>query len=228
MSQNRFLKKSTVIFDLDGVIINSEDLFNVADTEFFRRRGICYERAKVISTVMGKGLPESTAILQNIYALEGNIEELLEERRKILAEAYEVGIDFTANFKEFHTSLMKQNIRMCVATASDTALLAIADRRLGLSKIFKENIFTIADVKNKSKPDPAVFLYAAHQMHAAPHRCVVIEDSPNGVLAAKKAGMFCIALTTTHTRDKLNLADIVVDAFHEIQIGKIFMTQEGT
>lgn len=225
MSNDPSLQKRVVIFDLDGVIINSEALFDIADTEFFRRRGIRYERAEVISTVMGKGLLESTVILQNIYGVEGNIKELLEERRKILAETYEVWIDFIVNFKEFHTALVKQNIRTCIATASDSGLLAIADRKLGLSKIFKEKIFTIADVQHKSKPDPAVFLYAAHQMGATPDECVVIEDSPNGVLAAKKAEMLCVALTTTHTRDKLDLADIIVDAFHKIRIRDLFMTK---
>lgn len=225
MFQNRSLKKKVAIFDLDGVIINSEAIFDIADTEFFYRRGIHYKREEVISIVMGKGFRESTAILKEIYTLGENIEKLVEERRKILAEAYETWIDFTANFKEFHTALIEQNIRTCIATASDNELLAIVDRKLGLSEIFKGKIFTIADVQHKSKPDPAVFLYAASHVSAVPDECVVIEDSPNGILAAKNAGMLCIALTTTHTRDKLNLADVVVDTFHEIQIERIFMKQ---
>mgnify|MGYP003394468904 CR=1 FL=1 len=225
MFQNRSLKKKVAIFDLDGVIVNSEAIFNIADTEFFLRRGLHYKREEVISIVMGKGLRESTAILKKIYTLRENIEELLEERRKILAEAYETRIDFMPDFKEFHTALIEQNICTCIATASDSGLLAIVDRKLGLSKIFRGKIFTIADVQHKSKPEPAVFLYAAHHVSAVPDDCVVIEDSPNGILAAKNADMFCIALTTTHTKDKLNLADVIVDTFHEIQIEKIFMEQ---
>ncbi|MBI4225106.1 MAG: HAD family phosphatase [Candidatus Sungbacteria bacterium] len=225
MFQNGSLKKKVAIFDLDGVIINSEAIFDIADTEFFYRRGIHYKREEVISIVIGKGLRESTAILKKIYTLKESIEGLLEERRKILAEAYATRIDFMGGFKKFHTALIEKNIRTCIATASDNELLAIVDRKLGLSEIFRGKIFTIADVQHKSKPDPAIFLYAAHRVGAVPDECVVIEDSPNGILAAKNADMLCIALTTTHARDKLNLADVIVDTFHEIHIGEIFTNQ---
>src|SRR3989344_687334 len=117
MFQNRSLKKKVAIFDLDGVIVNSEAIFDIADTEFFLRRGIHYKREEVISIIMGKGFRKSTAILKKIYTLRENIETLIEERRKNLAEAYETGIDFMAGFKEFHAALIEQNIRTCIATA---------------------------------------------------------------------------------------------------------------
>ena len=109
-------------------------------------------------------------------------------------------------------------IETCIATASDDRLILLADEKLGLSKIFGAGkIFKISDVGNTSKPDPAIFLYSAARMNRAPEECMVIEDAPHGVAAAKNAGMYCVALTTTRPREELTRADIVVDSYGDIE-----------
>ena len=100
-------------------------------------------------------------------------------------------------------------------------LLQVVDRRLGLSKLFDGRIFTLADVGYQSKPSPDLFLHAARQLDSEVRKCVVIEDSPFGVEAAKRAGMKCIALTTTYSREKLLTADLIVGAFSEINLEAI-------
>lgn len=210
------LKAKAVIFDLDGVVINSERIYDVADRDFLLSRGVIYDREKIVSDVMGKSLFESTSILKDFYSLDGTVEELFLERKNLLAEMYEDLVDFIQGFEEFHATLARRRIPTFIATASERTLLKIADERLRLSEIFLEKIFTIADVGNKSKPDPAIFTYAASQMNIQPDQCVVIEDSPNGVLAAKNANMLCIAITTTQERMKLSLADLIVSGFHEL------------
>ncbi|HYV33427.1 MAG TPA: HAD family phosphatase, partial [Candidatus Limnocylindria bacterium] len=99
--------------------------------------------------------------------------------------------------------------------------LTLIDSRLHIFEAFNNQIFTISQVGNKSKPDPAVFLFAAEKMQSKPAECFVIEDAPRGIEAAKNAGMFCIALTTTFTKDRLTQADIIVDSFKELKLNTI-------
>ncbi len=95
----------------------------------------------------------------------------------------------------------------------DTGLLTRVDRRLGLSKLFDGRIYTLADVNFRSKPNPDIFLYAAQRLKSKPENCLVIEDAPYGIRAAKRAGMQCLAITTTYPEEKLQEADIIIDNY---------------
>ena len=211
------MKKTTVIFDMDGVVIDSERLYDIADAEFLMRRGVAFDKDKIVPLIAGKSLIESTAMLQALYGFDGDVGALRDERRNFVEELYRGSLKFIDGFAEFHDGLLRQGIATCVATASDDKLIALVDQKLGLSKIFGEKkIFKISDVGDKSKPDPAIFLYAAAQMKVLPAECIVIEDAPHGVAAAKNAGMYCVALTTTRPREELTRADVIVDSYVDI------------
>ena len=207
-----------IIFDMDGVVIDSERLYDIADTEFLRRRNSSFEKDKIVPLLAGKSLMDSTRILQGIYGFEGDVALLRDERRKILERTFLAELSFVDGFLEFHARLIRQGIPTCIATSSDDKLIALVDEKLGLSGIFNaKNIFKISDVGNKSKPDPAIFLHAAEKLQIAPRDCIVIEDAPYGVLAAKNAGMYCIALTTTRPREELTKADTIADSYSDIE-----------
>jgi beta-phosphoglucomutase-like phosphatase (HAD superfamily) len=76
-------------------------------------------------------------------------------------------------------------------------------------------------VGNKSKPDPAIYLHAAEKLGSSPQECIVIEDAPNGIQSAKSAGMKCIGIATTFTKDKLVEADLIANGFEDIKIQEI-------
>ena len=88
-----------------------------------------------------------------------------------------------------------------------------------IKKYFK--IIVDEDIVSKTKPDPELFLKASESLNILPSDCIVIEDSIMGVEAALKAGMKCIAITTTNGREKLNKANLVIDDFKELTINKI-------
>jgi beta-phosphoglucomutase-like phosphatase (HAD superfamily) len=90
---------------------------------------------------------------------------------------------------------------------------------LGISEIF-DAIVTEEDVE-RGKPHPDAFLLAAKRCGVEPRRCVVIEDAPSGLEAAKAAGMRCIGVTGTRTKEELSLADLVVDRLEKININVI-------
>lgn len=212
-SNKRF---NTVIFDMDGVIIDSERLYDIADAEVLRRRNIEFNRENFVSRAMGKSFVESTRLFMEVFGVSGELESVMNERRTVLLETYASDLTFIDGFLGFYKELTRNGTLSCVATACEDKTLYAVDQKLGLTQLFGKNIYKLSDVGNKSKPDPAIFLYAAERMGSAPNRCAVIEDSPNGVLAGKNAGMYCIGLTSTHKKAELMDADMIVDSFQEI------------
>ncbi len=211
------MKWKAIIFDMDGVVLDSERLYDIADEEFFRRRSALFEKDRIVPLIAGKSLIDSTAMIKEMYGFGGDISALTDERRQLVRQTYGDALEFIDGFSEFHRRAIGRGITTCIATASDDTLIALADQKLGLSKIFGEGkIFKISDVGNKSKPDPAIFLYAAEKLGAVPEECIVIEDAPHGVAAAKNAGMYCIALTTTRPREELMKADTIADSYADI------------
>lgn len=207
-----------IIFDMDGVVVDSERLYDIADSEFLGRRGIPFDKDRIVPLLAGKSLIDSSTLLKDMFALEGHASALATERRELIQSIYGQSLSFVDGFRDFHENLLPHGVKTCIATASDDTLLALADRKLGLSEIFgAERIFKISDVGNKSKPDPAIFLYAAERLGYKPGECVVIEDSPHGVAAAKNASMYCVALTTTRPREELGMADVVLDSYQDIK-----------
>lgn len=208
---------AAIIFDCDGVVIDSEPLWDKAQTEFLRRRGFVYDRAAVKHKLTASSAVGAIRIMQGIYGFGGDPEELALERIAIMRELFGTELSFVKGFPEFFASI-RDTHKTCIATSLHPDLLALADRRLDLSSFFGDRMYTVAEVGGIGKPDPAIFLYAAGKLGAVPEQCLVIEDSPFGIQAAKRAGMRCAALTTTYGRDKLANADVIADSFADIVI----------
>ncbi len=92
---------------------------------------------------------------------------------------------------------------------------------LDLAGIF--NCIVFGQQVRESKPSPQIYLLAAERLQATPSDCVVIEDSPLGVRAAKTAGMKCLAVTNTHHRENLHEADTVVDSLQDVDLVTLLM-----
>jgi HAD superfamily hydrolase (TIGR01509 family) len=213
------LKKpfEAIIFDLDGVIINSETLWDESSRIFLKRRGLTYHRSRVKPLCTGKSLIDGTAIIKAFYHLCDDTRTLAEERKSIVGELYHEKIDFIDDCEQFLRRLKQENIPMAIATSSDTELLEIVLQRLNLTAFFGEQIYTLAQVDYLSKPSPAIFLFVANRLGIPPAECIVIEDSPNGVQAAKNANMFCIGIETTYNARLLEAADIVLKNYAAIE-----------
>jgi len=204
-----------IIFDADGVILDSEKLWDKGQEEFLKRRGFRYDRDKLKHLMTSTSPAEGVLVMQKHYGFTGDPGLLARERIEIVRGLFETELSLMPGFLDFFNSI-KSTYKTCIATSLDQELLSIADRRLGLSGFFGPNIFTIAQVGHKGKPDPAIFLYAAQQVGSRPEQCLVIEDSPYGITAAKRAGMKCIGLATTYGSEMLAEADAVVQSFGQI------------
>lgn len=207
----------TVIFDGEGVVLDTEGIWDRGQEEFLRRRGVAYDRERIKPLLTGRSLAEGVRVLREEYGFDGNDEKLAVERLEIVRPLFERDIKFVDGFLEFFENT-RSRYKTCIATALDVDLLRLADRRLQLSALFDSRIFSLEDVNYRSKPNPDLFLHAARALGSTPRSCVVIEDSPYGVEAARRAGMKCIGLASTYDRSKLTGADLVVDAFSEIDL----------
>jgi len=208
---------TTIIFDADGVVIDSEKIWDEAQAEFSRRRGLPYERAKLKPLMAGRSQAEAIEIFKKEYGLSEDAQSLAAERMELVKRGFEEGVEFMSGFREFFQRV-RSDYKTCIATSMPEELLAVVDGRLGLSKLFGDRIFSLIAVGYRSKPNPDIFLHAAKQLGAEPATCLVIEDAPHGVEAARRAGMKCIGLTTTFDRETLNRADRVVNSFAEIDL----------
>lgn len=205
----------TIIFDCEGVIIDSESVWDQGQTELLRRRGKVYDRALTKHLLTGRNLVEGVRIMQEQYGFDGDPEEIAKERIEIVKELFPSEVQFIPDFLDFFETV-RRDYKTCIATSMTWELLTLVDRQLGLSTLFDSHIYILADVGFRSKPDPALFLFAAEKLGSRPETCLVIEDAPLGIEAARRAGMASIGLATTYERDKLQGADLVVKSFQEI------------
>jgi HAD superfamily hydrolase (TIGR01509 family) len=212
---------TTIIFDAEGVVFDTEPVWDRAQVEFLRRRGIVYQREKLKPLLTGRSLIEGVWVMQELYGFPGEPEVLAQERRVLVKDFLTTGVNFITGFEDFYQQVAKK-YKVCIATAMDRALFRIVESALSLRIFFAENMFFIEDVQGKGKPQPDIFLYAAKRLHSLVEECVVIEDAPLGIEAAKRAGMQCVALTTTYERDKLQRADFVVEGFVQLLEEKAF------
>lgn len=204
-----------IIFDAEGVVVDTEAVWDEGQRVFFERRGIEYDRERVKPLLTGRSLIVGTQVLADLFELRGDPDELAEERAEIVRGLMKE-VRLVPGFSSFFSEV-RDMYRTCVATAMAEELFEIVDRQLGIRELFGGRVYTLSDVEQRSKPDPALFLYAAGQLGTPPGRCVVIEDSPLGIEAAHRAGIRVVGLATTYGKESLMTSDLVVEGYSELE-----------
>lgn len=215
-----------LIFDLEGVIINTTPAWEAVDIEFLERRGMSYDEEEVKSIVSGCSLVDAALGLQKRYGFAGDPGTMEQEMRELARKHLRTDIEFVPGFMEFFTASVSKHPR-AIATGLEREFLAAVDARLHLSEMFNGHVYSIEDIGFIGKPNPDIFLYAAKHLGADPAECLVIEDAPNGVAAARAAGMRCAAITNTVSKERLAGADQIVDTYSEIVLQTKSPSGEG-
>lgn len=213
------MKYSTIIFDLDGTIVNTEPLWRAATKQLLNNRDV------VVTPVMQdaidrkvRGLPliECCLIIKGMFNLSDAVEVLMQEELDAVRALYEKHISFVDGFVAFHDRIKKQGMKSAIASNCKDDIILQAVRSLGLDQFFGQHIYGVSHVNHVAKPKPDIFLHAARILESLPSECIVIEDSRSGIRAAKAAGMKCVAINTSGMRDLLAEADVIVDTFAQI------------
>ena len=213
-------KINTIIFDLEGVIVDSEIIWDTADRVFLCNYGAEFDRTRDKHLLAGKSFREGTDLLKWLYKLPKDLDVLAVERMDVVKECFRTEIKEIKGFRDFYSQI-RHSHKTCVATAMHDELLKIADESIGLTELFGANLFSVSKVNNVGKPAPDIFLYAGRQVNAKPYECLVIEDAPHGIEAARRAGMKSIGIATTFPRAMLSAATQVVNSFAEINFATI-------
>lgn len=210
----------TIIFDAEGIVIDTEAIWDKGQVIFLQRRGFVYDRERIKPMLTGRTLAEGVEVMKQAYQFDGDTEVLAHERADIVRELFIHETTFIDGFLAFFETV-RGRYKTCIATSMDEDLLKLVDQHLNLSALFESRIYTLDKVGYRSKPNPDIFLYAARQLGSTPENCVVIEDAPHGIDAAKRAGMRCIAISTTYDAGKLQQADFVVNSYAEIDLAAV-------
>jgi beta-phosphoglucomutase len=213
-----------IIFDAEGVVVNTEKLWDESQEILLGKRGLVYDREYLKPKMAGQTLLEGAELMVNYYGLDVNPEDIALERKVIIDQLFDGPIPFIDGFESFVHWTSASNLKKSIATAMNRHLMFKVEDQLNLKRYFNEHIYFIEDVGNKSKSEPDVFLHAANRMGVSPQNCLVIEDAPHGIEAAKRAGMVSIGIVTTFTKEHLLHADFTGRGFDEI---KMFLISSG-
>lgn len=211
-------KPQAIIFDLEGVVIDSETVWDDVDYAWFELHNSIFKPDEMRHLVMGKSIDQATTIYKEMLNLPQPIEVLNNERHKIAQELFTKEIVFIDGFKPFFEAQVRGKYKVAVGTSLVHEFLHPIIEALKLNELFGDHIYSIEEIGFISKPSPDIFLYAAKKLGVSPSDCIVFEDAPHGVEAAKAAGMSCIAITTSTTRDRLTQADQIIDSYSELTL----------
>lgn len=227
------MKFQAVIFDMDGTIILTEEIWQQSAIQLIEKK--CNislsssEKNVLILQLAGSGLEKSAHIIQQAQKehcasnqKEDSLELIMAEYKALTLSLYSPNIPFVSGFKILHHKLTTKNIPTAIATNAPLDILQETNRILHLDQYFKSHMYSVSQINNICKPDPAIYLYTAEQLGVNPKKCVAFEDSIPGITAAKAAGMYCIGIKTPSHPEFIANADMYIDSYDQIDFETLF------
>lgn len=213
-----------IIFDLDGTIINTENIWHQASHELIETHAPLLGKAEkkhLFTSIHGLALHQSCRLIKEVAQIDLPVEVLMQEKSARAHELYQKEVRFIRGFVTFHKQLQRMHLKSGIATNATPETAELTDKMLNLRRFFGEHIYNVAHVNYQNKPNPALYLFAAQQLEVDPHYCIAIEDSAHGIAAAKSAGMYCIGINTAKNPAQLAAADRIVDHYRDINLLEI-------
>ncbi len=211
----------TVIFDMDGVIIDTEPIHHHAFFTQFAELGIAVSD-ELYASFLGSSTRNVFQRLKQEFALAQEVPALLQRKRELFNQAFDTdaGLDLLPGVRALIQDLREHDVQLVLASSASKATIARVFNRFGLGPYFSHIVSGEDFVQ--SKPNPAIFLHAAELAQTPVSECIVIEDSANGVAAAKAAGIYCVGYASPHSAGQdLRLADRVIRDFSEMSATEI-------
>jgi len=205
---------------MDGVLVDSEPLWAEAIRRQFKKRGIVFSSAKKYTAFVdhylrGRTQRDGYWHTKKLFRLKAGYPEILQERLKILFRLFHKKLRPLPGALALVKACHDQKLPLVLASSSPVPVISFVVKKFHLKKYFLRSLS--GDNCRHSKPHPEIFLKAAKLLRQQPKNILVIEDSISGILAAKRAGMKCIALKQSYTALKyLRKADCVVKNLKQV------------
>ena len=203
-----------IIFDMDGVLIDSEPLHARAWEALFADLGRAHDHGMVFRDYIGVA---DTVFLRDFLAKHPRTEPPAELHSRKLQHLYRLIRHHRPIYQELHELVpaLAQHYRLAVASSSNQEVIDVVLDVAGLTQYFPVTVG--GEAVRKHKPDPEVYLTATRKLGLPPGQCCAIEDSPTGIAAAKAAGLTVIGITTGQTPAQLRQADHIAQTFADVR-----------
>lgn len=207
-----------VIFDMDGVLVDTEDTVAQATIDMFDELYGAKVKKEDFLPFVGTGAKKYIMGVAEKYRITVNMEKSLGKREENFGKIASLGgIRAFPGAVECIREAKRLGLKTAIATSSHKSILEITLKGAGIN-IKDFNTITTAEECKNVKPDPEIFLLTAKKLNLSPKDCLVIEDSPAGIKAGKKGGFFVVGVASTFPKSKLHEADFVVGNLKELII----------
>lgn len=212
----------TVIFDMDGVIVDTEPVHRYAYYLQFSELNIEVPE-EMYTSFTGFSTKNTFQSIKNYFpSVEQEVEDLIQRKRNIFNDAFDTKEDLYLldGVENLIKDLYLNGIQLILASSASKVTIDRVFTRFNLHQYFTD-IVSGEDFP-QSKPNPAIFNHAASLSIAPKEECIIIEDSTNGIKAAKGAGIYCVGYRSEHSNlQDYSEADLVIDHFTELNAQKI-------
>lgn len=191
------------IFDMDGTMVDSMPAHKSTWIDFARKHGVELDADEMMRRTTGRNGAECVRVLLNQPDMEDDLAwSLVHEKEKLYREQFGPAFAEVPGFSAFYAAARAKGLCCGVGTAGDICNLEFALEHLQLSPL--PDATARGDEGLSGKPTPAIFLAVAERMNVAPADCIVFEDAPFGIEAARRAGMRAVSICTGHTAEELS------------------------
>lgn len=209
-----------VIFDFDGVIVDSERYWRLEEKEFFRSVIPGWKDGDH-RKIVGMTMAGSYELLKKHHGISVSLEEYLANYKDIAWRVYQ-RCSLTDGATKLLMRLRENNIPLAVASSAPGEWVKHILKKQNIIDLFRVIVTAENIGENEGKPKPMIYLLAARELGEDPRECIAIEDATNGITAAKSAGMKCIAVDFPEsTVQDLSQADLIITDFDDLSIEKL-------
>lgn len=204
-----------VVFDLDGVVIDSETVWDEVREQYVRERGGRYD-AEAQRAMMGMSSTEWSAYIHDELGVSASPDQINAGVVELMARRYREHLPLVPGAREA-VERMATSFPLGVASSSNRELIDLVLDRAGLAASFRATVSS--EEVARGKPAPDVYLEVARRLEVSPGRCVAVEDSHSGIRSAKAAGMRVVAIPNPHyppDDETLHTADLVLGSIDEL------------
>lgn len=213
--------KNTVIFDMDGVIVDTEPLHKKAYYQHFGELGIEVD-AELFSRFTGKSTRNVYQMIKEIFKIDTDVEALIQKKRTIFYGLFDSdpALQLLDGVEDLVKNLHSANFQLILASSAAKSTINRVFKRFDLFPYFSHLVS--GEDFPESKPNPAIFIEAQRLSGNVKTSCIIIEDSTNGILAANRADIFCVGYKSANSKNQnYELADMVIQHFDELDPTRI-------